>query len=129
MNKLPPSIPTTNHPDDIIGGYRELIERHFQSTYRPFNGDFDRAAKKFSHDERKTVSRIYAEMRDNGFYPIGFGEHGGIKWDYRTTLDKHKEEEERGYAAAKTPKAALDMLRSILTHVRVPGDESGEEMF
>jgi hypothetical protein len=90
MNRLPPSIPSGLHPDDIIPfDMARVFLKHYLCTFKTESTDeFEGALKKenIGPEQRKVIAEIYAELHLNGWYPCGIVKNEfdaySIKWAY-----------------------------------------------
>jgi len=84
MLRAMPSVQTTLTPAEIIGvEFRHKFLAHYRICCAESNsGEFPHSwlKKEFTAEERHRVGEILADLRDNGFYPVGLTEHGQIRW-------------------------------------------------
>ena len=93
MNRLPPSVPTELHPDDIIPlDMKQAFMNHYLCTFKnegPEDFEKSLAAQGIKAEARKHIAMIYEELQLNGWFPLGvtkddFGTFN-IKWGYRVS--------------------------------------------
>lgn len=93
MNRLPPSIPSELHPDDIIpSDMVRTFLKHYLCTFKTESTeDFEKELGKnnIGPEQRKVISEIYKELHLNGWFPCGIKKDDfdtyNIKWAYRVS--------------------------------------------
>lgn len=84
----PPLIPTTLHPDDIIGQEMSSAFRdHYIKTHKCQSAeDFQKSIRNIPENVRLVIGRIYDELIAHGYRPVGVDASGKIIWSVVTDL-------------------------------------------
>ena len=90
----PPLVKTDLSVDDIVGPYIDVLTQHYKMTHRAADDiEHERAMKKFPKEDRVVCEKLYASLREHGYFPIGLDETGRLRFGImlKSELQMHAE--------------------------------------
>ncbi len=85
LQKLPPSVHTSLHPDDIVGPVVVgTLTDFIATTHKLEAGSYEGVVnKKFKPNTRANIAEVLKKCRGIGWYPDGLDQHNRIRWRQR----------------------------------------------